>query len=484
MLHARIPPPPNVARLALALAHWLLAAGTACAGQAPDTAVPRHTEAVARHLAFESTHVALVGVTLIDGSGRPPIPDQTIVFDDGTITRIGDAATTEVPAGARQLRLPGRTVIPGIVGMHNHTHMPGQPLMPHTAPRLYLAAGVTTIATAGSADAEGEIALARAIEAGALPGPRILPSAPYVSGPGGNGPMDKPASPAAARAFVRTWAARGARWVKLYRHVEPRIAAAVIDEAHALGLKVTGHLCSLRFREAALMGIDSIEHGLISATDLVPGKAPGECVSNRAALSSLDPGDSEVQELIALLVRERVTLTSTLAIIETHFAHRPQADARILAMLSPARVEAYHARQRRLAASAGSGPFQPALFQALLAFERRFVAAGGKLVAGPDTGRHVLPGFGDQRNFELLVEAGFAAADAVRILSANGAEALGLDHEVGTLRPGMQADLVVLRGDLARDPHAIRSPELVVRAGVAFDPASLLEEARGQVGLR
>lgn len=469
--------PRLVASLLLALTVPAHAGAGRCGGMARAV----RADAVAEHVAYDARSLALVGVTVIDGSGGAPIANQTVVMTAGRIAAIGHAGSVAVPAGACRLELPGRTVIPGIVGMHNHTHMPGMALMPHSAPRLYLAAGVTTIATAGSADADGEIALARAIEAGTAPGPRIVPSAPYVTGPGGNAPMARPGSAMEARRFVRHWAGRGAKWFKLYRHVQPGIAAAVIDEAHRHGLKVTGHLCSLGFGEAARLGIDSIEHGLISATDFMPGRAAGACVSARPRLAALDLDGEDVQALIGLLVREGVTLTSTPAIIETHFAHRPQADARTLSMLSPALEEAYHARQSRLA-DASTGVFKPQLFAKLFEFERRFVAAGGRLVAGPDTGRHVLPGFGDQRNFELLVEAGFGVAGAIRIMTANGAEALGMGDEVGTLRVGLQADVVVLEGDLARDPSAIRDTELVFRRGIGFNPGSLLDDVGGAVG--
>ena len=452
-------------------------------GDAGEALHPMRAEAVARHVAYDAPQLALVGVTLIDGSGAAPLANQTVVFVDGRIAAIGEDGQVDVPAAACRLALPGRTVIPGIVGMHNHTHIPGVPLMSHSAPRLYLAAGVTTIATAGSADAAGEIALASAIAAGSVPGPRIIPSAPYVTGPGGNGPMAKPASAAEARRFVRHWAGRGAKRFKLYRHVQPGIAAAIIEEAHRHGLRVTGHLCSLGFGEAARLGIDGIEHGLLSATDFAPERAAGECVSARSRIPALDLDGEDVRELIALLVREGVTLTATPAIIETHFAHRPQADPRTLAVLSPALRQAYRARQAQLAEDPTS-MFQPALLAKLFGFERRFVAAGGRLVAGPDTGRHVVPGFGDQRNFELLVEAGFGVAQTIRIMTANGADALGMGDELGMLRTGLRADAVVLAGDLARDPSAIRNTELVFRGGVGFDPASLLEEVQGQVGLR
>ena len=194
------------------------------------------------------------------------------------------------------------------------------------------------------------MALARAIEAGEAVGSTIFPTAHYITGPGGNGPMPKPATTEEARELVRAWSEAGATWFKLYRHVEPHIAAAVIDEAHAQGRKVTGHLCSLTFREAALMGIDSLEHGLIAASDFVEDKPQDECVSTRRAAADLELSDPRVAELINLLVRKDVTLTSTLAIIESHFPHRPQGDERSLALMAPEWRQRYEERQASLAA--------------------------------------------------------------------------------------------------------------------------------------
>lgn len=480
-------------RLALAILLGLVL--PACAG---DTAAPdptrtqnvepdrrtRYDEKVRQYVIHDAPGIALTGVAVIDGSGSTVKRDQTVLIEAGRIVAIGASDSVAIPEHARVLDLPGRTVIPGLVGMHDHTHMPGMTFMGHTASHLWLASGVTTVQTAGSAEPDTEVALVRVIAAGKAPGPTIFPTAQYLTGPDGNGPMAKPASTEEARRLVREWSARGATWFKLYRHIRPDIAAAVIDEAHAQGRKVTGHLCSLSFREAALMGIDSIEHGLISASDFVDGKPEGECVSNRGALGALELDDPRVAALIGLLVREQVTLTSTLAIIESHFPHRPQGDERSLALLSPGWRQAYDERQARLAETAADTSMTPALLAKLMAFERMFVAAGGRLVMGPDPGRHVLPGHGNQRGFELLVEAGFTVPEALRIATANGAGALGIGDRTGRIAPGHAADLVVLGGDLAGEPSAIRNVEIVFKDGTGFDPGKLIAGLEGQVGLQ
>lgn len=444
---------------------------------------PIYADSVLRYVSHHAPALALVGVDLVDGSGGTVLRHQTVVIERGRIVEVGPMDDAEIPGVAEVLHLEGYTVIPGFVGMHDHTHMPGLTFMGHTASRLWLASGVTTVQTAGSAEPEAERSLARAIEAGATVGPTLFPTAHYITGPNGNGPMSKPATEAEARALVRAWAADGATWFKLYRHVDPHIAAAVIDEAHALGRKVTGHLCSLTFREAALMGIDSIEHGLISASDFVADKPDGTCVSTRSTLADLDLDDPRVNDLIDLLVQEGVTLTSTLAIIESHFPHRPQGEARALALMAPSWRQRYDERQTRLAEGAIT-PMTPTLLAKLMAFERLFVEAGGHLVMGPDPGRHVLPGYGNQRGFELLVEAGFTVPEAIQIASANGAEALGVGDEIGRIAEGYLADLVVIKGDLAVEPTAIRNVEIVFKDGIGYDPDLLVADVVGQVGLR
>jgi len=303
------------------------------------------TEALKPYVSVSAPNIFLENALVFVGDGKFPLPNHSILLSGEGISAIGPIGSITPPKGAHIIDLKGYSVIPGIVGLHNHTHMPGVSLMKYTAPRLYLASGVTTIQTTGSAHALGEIELARLIDIGDVPGPTIFPTAPYITGPDGNAAMDKPVTEAQARAFVRTWAKNSVTWFKLYRHTNPEIAKIIIDEAHRLNLKVTGHLCSITFREATIMGIDSIEHGFNAATDFMDDKPVGECVSSRNSKINLDMNGKEVTELIQFLVTENVTLTSTLAILESGFSHRPQADPRALKAMSLENVKRYEARQ-------------------------------------------------------------------------------------------------------------------------------------------
>ena len=230
------------------------------------------------------------------------------------------------------------------------------------------------------------------------------------------------------------------------------------------------------------MSIDGIEHGLIASSDFAEDKPQGECILARNSVADLELTDARVGDLIDLLVLRNVSLTSTLAIIESHFAGRPQGDERSLELMSPEWRQRYEQRQRRLTASEADTVMTLALFAKLMEFERMFVKAGGRLVMGPDPGRHVLPGFGNQRGFELLVEAGFTVPEALQIATTNGAEALGIGDDVGQATPGFVADLAVLRGDLAADPAAIRNVEIVFKEGIGYDPERLIANLKGRVG--
>lgn len=421
--------------------------------------------------------VTVHGADEVSGGGL-----HDVLISDGRVAGVGPAGTLLVPAGVTRIDGRGKSLMPGLVGMHNHLHMPGAPFMGDIAARLYLASGVTTIQTAGSADPIGELRLAREVEQGTMPGPRIMASAPYITGPGGNAPMDKPADVEAARHFVDEWADRGVSTIKLYRHTDPGIAAMIIEQAHRRGLRVTGHLCSITYAEAAEMGIDGLEHGLHPASDFVPDKSHGACVPSLDAKALMSADDAAIHALIETLVSKDVELTSTLAILESRFPHRPQTDERALRLLSPPLAEAARMRAEAMKQAAPTPSTDRAYWTLLTAFERRFVEAGGRLLAGPDTGRHVLPGLGDQRNFELLREAGFSTSQTIAIMSSNGARALGLDDEIGRIKPGYQADLILVDGDIEADPSAIRDIDIVFKAGRAFDPQRLTDGLEGRVG--
>lgn len=458
--------------------------------------------AVLPYVKVAAGKVALTHVLLIDGTGGPAQPDRTVILENGKIAAITPADTAP-PAGATILDLSGHAVLPGLVGMHDHMYYIARPdldaqghsepplvvpEMEFSSPRLYLASGVTTLRTTGSVEPYTDLNLKRNIDSGTIPGPHIDVTAPYLEGP--NSPfiqMHQLRDPEDAKKTVAFWADQGATSFKAYMNIRRAELKAAIEEAHKRGLKVTGHLCSITYPEAIALGIDDLEHGFFVNTQLDPGKKPDECskTAGDPTLLAMDPDGEEAGKLIADMVSHHVALTSTLPVFEQrvplHAPLRPKA----MAILTPEAREAY-LYNRNLTASLPADQAKDRLtaYRHDLALERRFVAAGGLLLAGPDpTGNGgTLPGLGDLREVELLVEAGFSPTEAIRIASYNGAVYLGLQNRIGSIAAGKDADLVVVKGDPTRDIAEIQNVELVFKDGVGYDSAALLESVRGRYG--
>jgi len=457
--------------------------------QAPAALPPAERQFVA----VDAPVVALAHVKLVDGTGTPARDDQTVIVEAGRITWVGASGAARIPAGARVLELGGHTVIPGMVGLHDHTFYGGAQWpyvhLPVSAPRLYLAAGVTTIRTTGSTAPYQDLILKRAIDGGEVVGPRMYVTGPYITGPGGNhGMMHEVTTPEAARRIAAYWAAEGATWLKAYDRISRAELAALIDEAHKHGIKVTGHLCSVGYREAVALGMDAVEHGLYANQEYDPAKRPDQCPGVRMSVfESLDLGGEPVRATFRDMLDRKVAMTSTIAIFEGLMAGRPPLEQRTLDALYPPARDAYlQARAFLATPEAKAAVVTEAAFKTLLAYEVAFVRAGGLLGAGVDpTGvGGVLAGFGNQRNYELFLEAGFTPVEAIQILTANGARILGAADQFGTVTPGLAADLVVIKGDPTARPAEIRNVTLVFRNGVGYDSPRLIESVRGMVGLR
>jgi imidazolonepropionase-like amidohydrolase len=440
--------------------------------------------------------IALTHVRVIDGTGTPAREDQTLAIADGKITALGDAASTKIPGGAKVLDLAGHTVIPGLVGMHDHMYYPAPagppPLYPEHAgsfPRLYLAGGVTSIRTTGSVEPYADLELKHAIDDGKMAGPKIHVTGPYLEGKGSFAlQMHQLTDAEDARRTVEYWIAEGATSFKAYMNITPEELSAAVKAAHAHGIKVTGHLCSIGFREAAAIGIDDLEHGLLVDTEFVADKKTGVCPGGAVGEKSLlgmDIKSSAMQEMIRDLIAHHVAVTSTLPVFETLVPNRAPLDARVLdAMLPEARIA--YLRTRASISDGAAKSDWPALFKKELEFEREFSKQGGLLLAGLDPTGYggVIAGFGDQREVELLVEAGFTAMEAIHIATSNGAAFLGEMDTIGTLAAGKTADVVVIQGDPGANIKDIESVKIVFKDGVGYDPVKLIESVKGQVGLR
>jgi enamidase len=458
----------------------------------PLTAIaqrPSLSTAVRQYVRTDSALIALTHVRVIDGTGAAARDDQTLVIRDGTIAALGAAATVAVPPGALVMDLTGKSVIPGLVQVHEHLYYPTASgvyaNLTESFTRLYLAGGVTSMRTGGNMNGYGELNIKRAIDAGQKPGPWIDATAPYLEGPGLNlGQVRELKDAADARREVNFWADEGATSFKAYMHITRDELGVAIQEAHKRGLKLTGHLCSVTYREAAALGIDNLEHGFFAATDFVSDKVPDECpgqAKGQASVASIDPGSDAVKSLIADLVKRGVALTSTLTVFETLTPGRPLPPG--LDVLTPQLREQFE--QRYAAAQRNPQSAMAALFPKARALEVAFARAGGVLLVGTDPtgGGGVIPGYANQRALELLVESGFTPLEAIMIGTLNGATYLKRADRVGSLAVGKQADIVVLNGDPSARIEDIRKVDLVFRQGVAYDPAKLIASVTGKVGL-
>ncbi|CAN5889956.1 amidohydrolase family protein [soil metagenome] len=477
---------PRTLAMGCVLALLMVAVPASARGQAFDDLAA----GVRQFVSAPERVIALTSVRVIDGTGAAPRENQTVIIENGRIAAIGPAATTRPPAGARIIELEGHTVFPGIVGMHNHTFYTtsfGRSVqLNFSAPRLYLGTGVTTIRTTGSMSPYSELNLKRSIAEGQTPGPRMHVTGPYITGEGAGGGMHGVATAEDARRVVAYWAEEGATWFKFYTLISRDAMKAAIDEAHRRGVKLTGHLCSVGYREAVALGIDNLEHGLFANSEYDENKEPDRCPATMgASLRNLDIGSQPVRTTLEEMVRNNVAMTSTLAVYELSVPGRPPLEQRMLDAMSEETRNEYLATRRRIEENPNAGRSLDVLHKGM-EYERQFVSLGGLLAAGVDpTGNGgALPGFGDQRNLELLVEAGFTPVEALRIMTLNGAKVLGVDDDLGSVEAGKIADLVVVRGNPAATPGDIRNVIMVFKDGVGYDPDRLIESVRGTVGVR
>jgi enamidase len=445
--------------------------------------------ALSAYTRIDTAVVALVNARVIDGTGAAPKTGQTIIIREGMIERIGPTSSTQVPAGVQTIDLTGKSVIPGLVMVHEHLYYPNgggwYGNYDESFSRLYLAGGVTAMRTGGNVNGYTDIAIKQQIESGRKPGPWIDATAPYLQGPGGvSGQMYVLKNVDDARRMVNFWADAGATSFKAYMDITRDQLRAAIDEVHKRGLKITGHLCSVTFREAAEMGIDNLEHSFFVATDFVANKQPDICPgqgTGMQAVSAMDTSKAEFKALVKTLVERKVALTSTLTIFETFTPGRPLPPG--LDVLVPPLKESFERTHARTQQNAQS--LYARLLPNVMSMEAYFVRAGGTLVVGTDpTGSGgVIPGYSNQRAVELLVEAGLTPLEAIKASTMNGANYLGLGARTGTVVAGKQADLVIVNGDPSTRIADIRNVEIVFKRGVGFDPQKLIESVRGRVGI-
>ena len=450
---------------------------------------PSYPQSIQQYIDYKEDTIAFTHCYLADVIHKKVLSDQTIIIAHGIITSTGNTDNIKVPAGATIINCTDKSVLPGFVLLHEHMFYPAVSVSPYyvhfkqlpvTFPRLYLSCGVTTIRTAGSVEPYSDLSLKKEIDSNKIIGPTMYVTGPYLEGSGGFAPqMHEIKNAAEAKAFVNFWADEGVTSFKAYMTLDRASLKAAIDAAHARGLKITAHLCAVTYQEAAEMGIDQLEHGFFASTDFIAGKKEDACAFSDNPLAKADPYGKQVKDLIDLLIKHKVILTSTLAVFEGLCKQDSVPPQKVIDAMSPDTREMY-LKYYQHEKSAGFD----SSFAKDLKMEKEFSDAGGLLTAGTDpTGNGgVLAGYGSLRAIELLTREGFTPIEAIRIATYNGAIALNAQKNIGSIEVGKTADLVVIDGNIADDINNIEKVKWVFRHGVGFDSQKLLNQLKGQVG--
>ena len=434
---------------------------------------------------------------LIDGKGNAAKPHQTIIISNGKIDWVGDDDKAINPKDASIIDLNGKAIMPGLVMLHEHMYISAHSIeprylnlkqLPFTFPRLYLAAGAITIRTCGSNEPYSDLRIKKDIELGLLPGPNMELTAPYIEGKSTRFPqMKENKTPAEAAAFVNYWADEGFTFFKAYMGVDKPTLKAAIDAAHKRNLKITGHLDIVTYKEAALLGMDNLEHGFIASTDFAIGKKENEppaAGSAYKALSNLDIKSDSVKQFIQFLIDKKLSITSSLAVFEGATTTQPQPNQEALNAMSPDTRDFYLQRLATTKSAMGPTVYDKAYVNATK-MEKMFYDMGGLLSVGTDpTGNGgTLAGYGNWRAIELLVEAdGFTPLEAIKIATQNGSIALGFDKTIGTIEPGKAADLLIIDGDPSKNISEIRKVQYVFKNRVGYNSKKLFDSVKGKVG--
>lgn len=439
---------------------------------------------------YSQTNIAITNVKVIDGTGSPSRNNQTLLISNGKVAALGASQAVQLPKDTVIIDGSDKTVIPGLVMMHEHMFYPtgnrNYTEMLYSFPRLYLAGGATSIRTAGTTAPYADLNLRDAINAGRSMGPEIDVTAPYLNGPGLPILKIKPLRDVDnAKKMMDYWISEGVTSYKAYMHIRHNELEQVIKLAQHGGHKVTAHLCSITYREAAELGIDNLEHGFFAATDFVKGKKKDQCPAkgNHQSLVDLNIESKEVEQLITLLVNKNVALTSTLTVFETFTTGRPKAYPKALEALIPQVRKQYEDQWQKI--SELENPTWPIVFKKMMQLEKKFVDAGGTLMVGTDPTGYggVIAGFSNQRAIELLIETGFSIEQAIKIATLNAATYLGEETRIGSIEPGKQADLVLLDGDLTTDVSNIQSMSIVFKNGIGYNSQKLFKATQSVVGL-
>lgn len=453
-----------------------------------QTNLSKETKAYVSH---ERGTYLLQNLTLVDGTGSAAKTNQDILVVANTIEKVG--MDLPIPKNATVLDMEGKSAIPGLVMLHEHLfypkttpeHIYGVNQMSYSFPKLYLAAGVTTMRTAGSIMPQADVNIKKAIDKGQTPGPNMDVTSPHLDREGlGIYELGAFTSTEQFINAINFYADMGVTSIKVYNFITREDLKAIVKAAHSRNMKVTGHLCSITYREAADIGIDNLEHGFFASSDFVQDKVEDECqpFKMRKAMLEMSTDSEMVTDLIDHLVKKKVALTSTINVFEPYTGREVVPGGGTEALYTNAKERVY----KRWASKQGRDSLDYILFNKSKVWEKMFYDAGGLLVAGTDPtydGR-IVAGYANMRLLELFVEMGFTIPEAIKISSLNGAKYLEKEASIGTIAPSKIADLVIIDGDISKDISAIRSIDTVFKNGIGYDSKKLFEAAKGLVGIR
>ena len=387
-----------------------------------------------------SRQLAIVGATILDMSGRKPIPNGTVVIVDGRIEAVGPSSRVAVPPEATVVSVAGKTVMPGLWDMHAHFEQV------EWGP-IYLAAGVTTVRDVGN-ELEFVTAVRDAVASGKGLGPRML-LAGVIDGPGPRGlGVTRAATPDQGRQWVDRYHDAGFDQIKIYSSITLDVLRAITSEAHKFGMTVTGHVPdSMNVFTAMDAGLDQINHAQY--------------------LSALPDADPQV--VVAALKRHRTVVDPTLALYE------------LLARPFTQSIDTFEPGIRKVApeletplngfgSSIEAAARQRAHLNDALELVNRLHRAGIPIVAGTDQS---VPGHSLHREIELYVMAGLSPLDALAAATIVPARVMKKGTESGTIEKGKRGDLIVLDGSPLDDIRNTRRIHRVITNGRVFDPAPL-----------
>ncbi len=412
-----------------------------------------------------AAQIALVGGTLVDGTGRAAIADSVVLVKDGRIVKAGPRSEVDIPKGAQMIDARGKTILPGLWDMHAHFEQV------EWGP-IYLAAGVTTVRDCGN-ELEFITAVRDMIAEGRGLGPRIL-AAGFIDGTGPTAiGVARADTPEQAREWVDRYHQMGFQQVKIYSSIKlPQIAAAAA-EAHKLGMTATGHIPEgVTTRAAVEAGMDQISHIPYIFQMMVPPFPAGtKRVERMKAFSELDLDSEAAKREIAFLKQHHTVVDPTLAVYELDTASTAKPFSSFepgVAKVAPELAQALF----------DAGPpdenaeLAQKVFDKFVALVGKLHAAGVPVVVGTD---QTVPGHSVHREIELYTMAGFTTMEAIQAATIVPARAMGMDKELGTIEAGKRADLIMVKGNPLEDIHAVRNVEFVMTSGKMFKTGELWE---------